>query len=224
MTKMNAVRPPVYSSIRLRYPTPAEIVRQTEVFLEMYGKGRKGFRPSDIPSIPIFKPHTRGALLVLVVCFESLERTIDAWWEFINPPPGMTKYRVKGLKSGPENLRLAPGIKCEPGVRWVEFDPVANSGMTPEEALAQPSIEGSRLAHVEVLMAAAQYPKWVLSWDGRTSPLPNMSGLQVRTSTGWSDIIFLNNWGGRLTLGVWGAIKKLWSSHWASPRIWDIES
>jgi hypothetical protein len=229
--RLNAERPPIYLPTRLRYPTPTEIVKQTEVFLELNGKGRKGFQPSGIPAIPIFKPRTKNALLVLAVHLpgkNGLQRTFDAWWDFIEPPPGMIKRRVEGLSSSLEDLQLAPGIKYRPGVRWVEFDPSANRGINADDALARPSIDGSSLAHVEVLMAAAQHRRWVMSWNGSNSPYPNMSGLRVRTSAGWSDTTYLNSWDATgqncLTLGVWGAKSKLWSSYWASPEVWDIES
>jgi hypothetical protein len=228
MTKrLNAVRPLVFPATRLRYPTSIEIVKQTEIFLEINRKGRKGFRSSDIPPIPIFKPNNKGALLVLAVYFESLELTFNDWWDFIEPPPGMTKRRVEGLRTGPEDLRLAPGIDYRPGIRWVEFDPSANRGITAEDALVRPLADGTSLAHVEVLMAAAQHRRWVMSWNGTNSLYPNMSGLQVRSNAGWSDTAFLNNWDAtsqsRLTLGVWGARTKLWSQYWGSPEVRDIE-
>ncbi len=229
MTKrFDAVRPPSYLPSRLRYLTPIEIVGQTETFLRLNGKDRKGFRPSDIPSIPLSRLRNKTSLLVLAVYFESLEETFNRWWGFMEPPPGMIKYRVNGFKTGPEYLRLAPGIDWVPGIRWVEFNPGANRGITAEDALAKPLADGVYLAHAEGIMAAAEHKRWVEGWNGTDSPYPSLSGLQSRTSTGWSDTPFLNSWDAtgqnRLILGAWGASTRLWCQHWASPEVRAIES
>lgn len=236
MTKrLNAVRPLVYPGIQLRYRTPIEIVKQAEIFLQINGRGRKGFRPSDIPAFPTSEPRTKRALLFPAIYLpetdegSGLQRSFEKWWEYVVPPPGTIKHRVEGLKSGPDDLRLAPGIDYEPGVHWVEFDPVANQDMTSADVLAQSSTEGTSLAHVETLMAAAFYRAWVMNWNGKDSPYPNMSGLQVCTNGEWVDTPFLNRNRDKtgqnlLTMGLWGGRNKIWKKYWSSPEVRIIES
>ncbi len=207
-----------------------EVVKK---FLEKYGEGAVGFRPSDIPAAPTVNPRTESGVLLLTVFLPSkrglngLGRTFDAWWDFIDPPIGMSKYRMPQLRSGSKDLRLVRGLEYRPGIYWVEFNPVAHQGKATKFALAQSKIDGSRPAGIEVLMAAAQFPEWLSGWNGSSSPYPSMAGLQVHTSTGWTDVPYLKNWvsGQRqLTLAVWDALRNLWISEWCSPDIWDIES
>jgi len=211
--------------------SPDAQIEMVSRFLDEYGDGQYGFRPSDIPAVPdsIPRDDTTKELLVLTVFLPhkgreaGLKRTVDAWWKYIDPPIDVTKLRREDIRSDPQHLRLVPGMKYIPGVRWVLLNPSSHHGKSPKYAIAQSQIDGTTLAQAEVLMAAAQHPEWVLSWDGEASPFPNMSGLQVHSGTGWLDTLFLNR-NRHLNLGAWSATSGIWGSKWASPTVKVLKS
>jgi len=185
--------PSWYSSVNAQ-------IYKVSAFLELHGR-QQGFAPSDIPAAPNFIPRTKTEVLLLAVYLpdkggvKGFRRTFEEWWYFIDPPVGLTKWRWEVLKSDSKHLRLASGIDYKPGIRWVAFDPNAYRGKSPKEALVlSASADSTTLAHAEVLMAAAMFPKWVSSWNGGKSPYPNMSGLQFYLSTDWSNTPCLGRW------------------------------
>ncbi len=175
-------------------------IERVSAFLELHGGGQEGFRVSDIPAVPNFIPRTKTEVLLLAVYLpdkgrvKGFRRTFDAWWDFIVPPAGLTKWRWEALKSDSKHLRLAPGVEYKPGIRWVAFDPNAYQGKSPRDALTQSANDGTTLAHAEVLMAAAQFSGWVSSWNGGKSPYPNMSALQFYWDADWSDVPYVCRW------------------------------
>ncbi|GEM_PF-1822372 len=213
----------------VRSATPDELIDTVSAFLEQYGGGQQGYQPSDIPEVPNFTPwgnNSKKKLLLAVYLpakgrVSGLARTVDAWWDFIVPPTGITKHRWEELKSDSQHLRLVPGVKCNPGIRWVAFDPSAYQGKSPKYAIAQSAIDGTALAHAEVLMAAAQLPQWVSSWDGVESPYPNMTALQFCLNNRWSHTPYLNrsSTGVRLTLDAYDTLSSVRASYWASPLV-----
>lgn len=202
-------------------------IEKVSAFLELHGGGQEGFRASDIPAVPDFTPRTKTERLLLAVYLpnkvhaKGLRRTFDAWWDFIVPPIGLTMHRCDELRINSKRLRLASGIEYKPGIRWVAFDPNTYQGKSPKDALAQSAIDGTTLAHAEVLMAAAMFPEWVSSWNGGKSPYPNMSALQFHWNTHWSLVPFFHRWddGSRLDL------LTLWNDRadalWSSPTVWE---
>lgn len=206
--------------------TPEMQIEQASAFLALHGRGQTGFWPPEIPAVPAFAPRTPTELLLLAVYLPDkgrqtgLQRTFDAWWDFIVPPTGLIKWRWDDLKSDSRHLRLADGIDYKPGIRWVAFDPSKYQGKrSPKDALAQSAIDGTTLAHAEVLMAAAMFPEWVASWNGGDSPHPNLSGLQFYWKADWSDVPCLGRWVGhhRLKLAAHWADDA--DSFWSSPVV-----
>ena len=215
---------------QLSYPSPnyydvspAQQIEKVSAFLELHGGGQEGFRPSDIPATPNFTPRNETEGLLLAVYLpdkgrvKGFRRTFDAWWEFIVPPTGLTKWRWEELKSDSKHLRLTEGIEYKPGIRWVFFDPNAYQGKSPKEAFTLSALDGETLAHTEVLMAAAMFPGWVSSWDGGKSPYPNLSGLQFNWGSDWSYVPCLNRDGSGLLLSAGGDDDAY--SHWSSPVV-----
>jgi hypothetical protein len=217
---------PVYQSPDWYDASPERQIEKASVFLDLYGGGQEGFLPSDIPAAPSFTSRTKTEVLLLTVMLpdkgrvKGLQRTFDAWWDFIVPPVGLTKWRWEELKSDSKHLRLASGIKYVPGIRWVAFDPNAYQGKSPKDALAQSVNDGTTLAHAEVLMAAAQFPGWVSSWNGGKSPYPNMSALQFYWDADWSSVVlYLYRLDGSRQLKLDASWADGAGSHWLSPVV-----
>jgi len=216
---------PVYQSPDWYDASPERQIEKTSAFLELHG-GQEGFRPSDIPAVPTnFIPRTKTEVLLLAVYLpdkgrvKGFRRTFDAWWDFIVPPAGLTKWRWEELKSDSKHLRLAPGVEYKPGIRWVAFDPNAYQGKSPKDALAQSANDGTTLAHAEVLMVAAQFPSWASSWNGGNSPYPNMSALQFYWDTDWSRVPYLGRGGGSRQLKLSADWADFADSRWSSPVV-----
>ena len=186
---LSSTAPPWYLSPDIK---PNAQIKKASDFLELHGGKKKGYRPSDIPPCPYFTPRTEKEVLLLTVmlpskgCVKGFRRTFDSWWDFIVPPTGLTKWRWEELKSNSKRLRLAKGIEYKPGIRWVAFDPNTYQANSTKQALALSLNDDNTLAHAEVLMAAAMFPDWVNSWDGRESPYPLLSGLQFYRNPSWS--------------------------------------
>jgi len=172
------------SSSESWYASAPKQIEKVLAFLEQHGD-KNGFTPSDIPSMPNLVRQTRTEILLLTVMLpdeggvSGIQRTFDAWWNFIPMPADAAKTRGVQLRSDTESMRLAPNINYSPGIRWVAFDPNAYMGTSPEDALRQSSNGGNAtLAHAEVLMAAAMFPDM--------SMYMNMAGLQLRDEASWS--------------------------------------
>ena len=205
------------------YGNPLMQINGVSDFLERYGDGQDGFRPTDIPPVPDdFIPRTETEVLLLAVYLpdgdrvKGLRRTFDSWWNFIVPPAGLSNWRWEGLKSATKHLRLAKGVEYRPGIRWVAFDPNAYRGKSPKDALAQSATDGTTLAHAEVLMVAALFPEWVFSWNEK-SPFPNMSAPQLYYEGQWSGVPYLDRSGSKLRLDARDAGDA--SSDWSSPVV-----
>lgn len=206
-------------------------IEKASVFLELYGGQEEGFRVSDIPAIPTnFIPRTKTEVLLLAVYLpdwreeKGFRRTFDNWWDFISRSADVIKRRAEVLEA--KCLRLAPGIEYEPGIRWVAFDPNTYQGISPRDALTRSAaVDGTTLAHAEVLMAAAMFPGWMFSFNGDKSPCPNMSALWFYLATVWSSSSpRLDCWfdGGRI-LRLFVGRSDATSWHWSSPSVRVVE-
>lgn len=182
------------------------------------------FLVSDFPSIPEnFTPRTPTEVLMLAVYLpdkgrqKGLQRTFDELWNLIEAPDGYTKCRWDKLKSDSKHLRQAPGYDYTPGIRWVAFDPNAYRGLSPEAALEQSKVDGLQLAGIEVLMAALLFQTWATSWNGDSSPYPNLSALQFYWDTDWSHVPYFSRWdvGREVDLHVYRADDA--HDRWSSP-------
>lgn len=181
------------------------------------------FRDEDFPLIP--EDRTKRWLLVIKLPDKGkrkgLQRTFDDRWDLAEAPEGYTKWCRPDFRTDPDHLRMAPGYDFTPGITWVEFDPEAFQGKSPEAALERSQDGNSRLAGTEILDAIWQFPDWLLTWFMDGKPAPNLSGLQFRWDKGssWSLVPYLHWWDDdrRLELGAgWAGLAN---GYWASPVV-----
>lgn len=187
------VQTAITSSVQWQMVTDAQVIAAKNFYLK-YGNSKPGFRPSDTPAPPIVELAT-GELLLLYAPLDSLQRTVDAYWEEAKAPKGHTKDRCKELKSDPGLLRVIPGTEFSYRVQWVIFNPTANKGKSPRWSIEN-ATKNQLPAHTHVLMALYYFRDWVNSWNGKDSPLPNMAGLQSRRNykSDWTDTPHIHYW------------------------------
>lgn len=204
------------------YVSPAEQLKKVEALNAALDWG---FVTKNIPAIPGYRPSDPNEVLMLAVSLppkgrkSGLYHTFDELWNLIEAPDGYTKWRRDELKATSKLLRQAPDYDYTPGIRWVVFNPNAYHGKSPEAALDASKADGVDLAGVEVLMAALLFPDWIASWNGTDSPFPNLSGLQFYWDAGWSDVPYLDRWGGDRRLGLYAHWADDRSDRWASPSV-----
>ena len=231
--KYPVVHPVTAASVGHSFPSyyvPAAVqVSKCRALLQEHGGGKNGFRPVDIPDFDeaAFVPSSESEFPLLTVYLPSkgkmggVQRTFDIRWLCITPSTGFTKRRTDATLSDPEHLKLIDGYEHKPGVRWVGFDPNTARSKSPLWCEANP-IPGRRWAHAEVLNAAAVMPNWANSWNGTSSPYPNMSGYRTLYGTGWSDTPYLDRWDDdrELELGVDSASNP--HALWCSPSVREL--
>jgi len=177
--------------------------RQLERVKAMNRERNWGFRDTQFPLVPeSFVPLTSTEILMLAVYFPSsneedngLNRTFDELWNAIGFIDGVEKVRSSDVVSEFGDLQLSGSSSWEPGVRWVAFDPNAYRLNSVDRALMAAKRGGISLAHVEVFMAAALFPEWILSWSDLSNPSPALSGLSARRqfySLKWVDTLRLS--------------------------------
>lgn len=178
--------------------SPDEQIDKVAAFLAIYGDGQQGYRREDIPPFPAYPSlRTESEVPLLVVMLpdkgdeKGLQRTFDAWWNFIVVPGSISKWRNGDVNSDATNLRLAHGLTYEPGIRWAIFDTGAYMEKAPKDVLKQSLVRGTSLAHVEVLMAMAQLPGWIATWADDMDFTPILTGCQLNSefeSESWSHV------------------------------------
>lgn len=172
---------PIYNGCQASHESQ---IKKALAFLNLYG-GKSGRWPFAIPPFPdSFNPQTSTEVLLLAVYLpddgkkSGLQRTFEAWWDFILTPASYTKSSWPEYNKNSDYLRMASDVnQHRPGVRWVAFDPEANLGVPPSTCWEN-SMTGN-LATAEVLMAVAQFTSWPASWGYRGSSFPTMSGYMV---------------------------------------------
>jgi hypothetical protein len=158
------------------YVEPEQQIKKVQAFLDLNDVALL------IPPAPYFRQRTPFEVLMLAaylpgkMCVDGVQRTKDAWSNFIVPPKGHTKHVWDELKSDPQHLRLANGIKHVPGIRWIVLDPNTNEGTSPKSCWNDPKI-APRLAGAEILMAAAIFDEW--------HPNCNLAGYQFYDEEEW---------------------------------------
>lgn len=226
--KRQLLSPSVTSVLAKRLPTPSWYVspeQQLEGVRWLNAERKWGFSDSDMPSVPQNVTLNKGELLLLCVYLPKagkqtgLQRTFDELWELCQAPNGYTKYRWDELKSDSKHLRSAPGHSHRVGVRWVIINPTAYHGKSAEYALSRRNEDNIRVAGVEALMLQVLCPDWATSWNGDSSPYPNLSGLQFYWNSDWSGVPYLRRWDDdrRLELRAFWADSGL--PYWASPSV-----
>lgn len=187
-----------------------------------------GFQDSDFPAPPGFRPSDPNEVLLLVASLPvkgrkpGLHRTFDELWNLIEAPDGYEKWRWDELKATTKLLRQTSGYIHTPGIRWVVFNPNAYHGKSPRKALELSKADNVQLAGTEVLMAALLFPDWATSWNGNTSPYPNLSGLQFNydgDSTDWSGVPDLNRWDDVRQLELNADWADSSFDYWSSPSV-----
>ncbi len=184
-----------------------------------------GFVTENIPAIPGSWQHNPNEVLMLAVSLppkgrkSGLHHTFDELWNLIEAPDGYTKWRWEELKATAKLLRQAPGYDYTPGIRWVVFNPNAYHGKSPEAALKQSKEDSVQLAGLEVLMAALLFPTWTTSWNGGSSPYPNMSALQFYWNSRWSVVPYLCRWVGSRQLRLHADWAGYAYGGWSSPSV-----
>ena len=163
---------------------PEQQIEKVQAFLDRNGMFR------TIPPAPYFRQLTLFEVLMLAVYMpaymgvDGVQRTRDAWSSFIVPPKGCVKHVWDEFSSDSNHLRLLGGIKHRPDIRWIVIDLNANMDMSPKSCWNNPQI-ASRLASVEVLMAAAIFDKW--------QPNCNLAGYQFYDGKEWDMAPCLTN-------------------------------
>jgi hypothetical protein len=214
--------PVVVSSVPSWYVSPE---RQLERVIQLNKEQRWGLSMADVRPIPEFTSRTETEVLLLTISLPTvgrksgLHRTFDELWSLIEAPDGYTKYRLDELKATTKLLRQAPGYNHTPGIRWVVFDPNAYHSKSPEAALKQSKIDNAQLAGFEVLMATLLFPTWATSWNGDSSPYPNMSALQFYWNSDWSIVPYLGRWDGNRQLGLSASWAGYSNGSWSSPSV-----
>jgi hypothetical protein len=170
------------------------------------------YRSLKIPEPPTnFTPQIDGVPL-LVCRTTSEDRTVNLVWNGI---PSLTDFVRKPSIALRANYTMFTSIYgvSEPEVYWVEFNPDAYQGMSPDEVAGIELKEGARLAGTEVLWAAALFPRWIESWAyPLRHPKPNMSGLRY-----FNRVPYLSGHDRIINIGANGSEGSRWN--WASPVV-----
>jgi hypothetical protein len=138
----------------------------------------------------------------------ATERQLRTWsWDWVRD----------AYESRPKPVRLLAGIEHRPGVRRVTVDLGAH--WVPGRHIRPRDIRGRDLAHVEILAAAAHFPRWARAMDGVSVPFVWLSGYQVTLPENATDE--------RLPCLAWVHYRRTlsmtvdWADHshsgWASP-------
>lgn len=149
--------------------------------------------PFEIPEIPehrlIAGDSESSEVILLDFCLPGLgemspmERTIRCLWKAIIAPDGYPKDRFpEWFKFDSKHFKTFG--ECEPGARWVLFDPNANA-MSDATFNYLEKLEVETLASYQVLIAALFFPNWVMSTAaGSGNPQPVMAGCRLSEGNG----------------------------------------
>lgn len=172
-------------------------------FLRRYG-GESGFRPEDIPSAP-----TSERQLILAVYLPDKDgepgwlRTLRDWWQF-DCFRRANNWLWSDFKFDTSHLRLVPGVEYTPGIFWVEYEPNAYLGKSPEQVLKLAEDDGVQLAGAEPIMAAVLLDDYVGSWSSGNGAVPNLTAYQYNEErsnrTAWSHVPYPHRGVSRLGL------------------------
>jgi hypothetical protein len=206
------------------YRSPADQIETVKKFIVQYAPGVEGFGAADIPAVPT-APLDEDEVYLLVVNLpadgtrRSLDTTLDAWWDSVKPPEGLTRTRYAGTIADARHIRLRAGGDLVPGMRWMAFNPKACYGKSCNEAAKLVAAKEKTLAGVEVVQAVALFPDWAKSWNGSGSPCPNATAVQVKYEADWSGSLYVSRWDDGRELELGAHFSGSVGSHWASPVV-----
>ena len=197
------------------------------VFLTKYATGEEGFSESDIPEVPEITLY-EGEVLTLAIYLPDKDgvpgylRTLDAWWDHFQVSEGLksegyNKARWDHLEAREDRIRLIASYEYKPGIRWIVVNTKTYHGESCDKATELAKAEGKTVAGLETIMLLAQCPKWAESWNGKESPYPNATALQVFYNIGWSRSVCLDRWDDDLGVELGAGWSGGVVSHWASP-------
>jgi hypothetical protein len=158
------------------YLEPEQQVQKVQAFLDLHDVTLL------IPKTPYFRQRTPTEVLMLAaylsgrMCVGGVQRTFDAWLDFIMSSGDHNKQVWEELKTNSQHLRLVDGVERKSGLRWIGFDPCANLDVSAKSCWNNQS-KVPVLASAEVLMAKAIFDKW--------DPNCNLSGYQFFSGRDW---------------------------------------
>lgn len=148
--------------------------------------------PFEIPEIPehlsVASDSESTEIILLDFCLPGLgdmsptERTFKCLWKAIIAPDGYPKdHFPEWFQFDKRHLEMLSD--CEPGARWVLFDPNANA--TYDTITSLKKLEAENPASYQVLIAALFFPNWVMSTAaGSINPQPVMAGCRLSGGNG----------------------------------------
>jgi hypothetical protein len=153
-----------------------------------------GFTDAELDAVDVTPRRHRDPLVVDVVAvylddeflgedggtFEGVRRTCHELWSLASERQLFAWSWDETLdvyEHQPKPVRLLPGIRHEPGVRRVTLDLGAH--WRPGHYVRPRRVRGTDSAHAEILAAAAHFPRWARSMDGKSVPFIWLSGYQV---------------------------------------------
>lgn len=206
-------------------PDVRAMTEMTSEFLEIYGRGKPGFRPEDIPPPPSL---ASGSLLVFPVVYLPSETrtpgeiaTIKAYWEF-GLSRGHGNASLLDINFDPRHLHLKKRHRA--GVRWILMSPNSYRGESPKQAAWLARRHKLTLAALEPLAASILIPSYVESWQ-RKNAAPYLTGIEFHldhTPRQWHRTVFLVQGGdGKVNLVVGSNERR--APTFASPTIRVVE-
>lgn len=175
-----------------RLPPPTHMFVSLETQLANVARWNEerawGFSDAELGGLDL-TPKTHGDPLVvdLIAVYldgdkemDGVRRTCREVWQVAaerQPNAWSWDWYWDGWLRHPMPVRLAPGIEHRPGLRRVTVDLGAH--WRPGRYTRPCNVRGPDSAHAEVLAAAAHFPEWVRSMDGKAVPYVWVSGYQV---------------------------------------------
>ena len=209
-----------------------EKIIAVKAFLAKYAAGEEGFSEADIPSMPnvqLRRDEKVNEVLVLGVYPADKDGEPGwlrsfLWWDFFEISE---KLRTKGYKKTcwselqfKENtVRLISNYDYKPGIRWIIVDTKSYHGKSCTQAEESVMRNGEVLAGPEVLMLLAQCPEWAESWNGKNSPYPNVTALQMVYGGDWASSAFVNRWDADREVRLDAYWSDYAGSDWACPSV-----
>ncbi len=157
-----------------------------------WGFSARAFR--RLPPAPATTSSASRAV-VLVPFLDTPQQTLIELWTVIAESSAEAWSNERLVRS--EDVRLLPGLKYQPGLRWCVLDLTAHAD-SANPVVARNVRSSLTSGHGEVLAAAAQHPNWLrsASCEGPL-PLAVIGGYQVRNDDGaWSLVPALFTWAG----------------------------
>lgn len=139
----------------------------------------------------IFSDETRQRIMRQAVAFVPLSVTdrplVTGLFEYapevinnIWPKVSLNDFEVVRYFDQDVPLRFASRMRPTINkVRLVHYDPNSYKGLSPNAAVQAAAHDGVRVAGIEVMEMIFVEPESALGWNGKDSPYPNLSGLEL---------------------------------------------